>query len=174
MSLAARPMRLTTRTNIAARALMFCAIHADRQVRSLDIAGNCNTSLHHMLQVIGLLQVHGFVTTTRGRNGGLRLARSPGQISIGQVFRIFEADVPFAECFAGKANTCPLTENCRLRGYLIRALEAFYHEMDMVTLEDLVKGNCGLAELLSLSPAHQMARPGCTNTANLTALHAND
>lgn len=37
----------------------------------------------------------------------------------------------------------------------------FYHELDMVTPEDLVKGNCGLSELLSLSPAHQMVHTPC-------------
>lgn len=118
-------MRLTTRTTIATRALMFCAIRAYRQVRSPDIAGNCNTSLHHMLQVIGLLQAHGFVTTTRGRNGGLCLVWSPAQILIGQVVHLFEADVPFAECFAAESNTCPLVANCRLRGFLTWALDAF-------------------------------------------------
>lgn len=114
-----------------------------------------------MLQVVGLLQAHGFVTTTRGRTGGLCLAGSPAEISIGEVFRVFEADVPFAECFARGANTCPLTACCRLWIYLTRALDAFYHELDMVTLEDLVKGNCGLAALLALSPAARMRQPSC-------------
>ena len=38
---------------------------------------------------------------------------------------------------------------CRLRSYLTRAVEAFYHELDMVTLADLIRGNCGLAGLLA-------------------------
>lgn len=31
-----------------------------------------------------------------------------------------------------------------------RALKAFYHELDMVTLADLAKGNCGLAAFLAV------------------------
>jgi Rrf2 family nitric oxide-sensitive transcriptional repressor len=69
------------------------------------------------------------------------------------MFRLFEADIPFAECFDAEHNSCPLTETCRLRSYLERALGAFYHELDMVTLEDLVRGNCGLAKLLAMHPA---------------------
>jgi Rrf2 family nitric oxide-sensitive transcriptional repressor len=74
------------------------------------------------------------------------------QISIGAVFRVFEGGVPFAECFDAEANSCPLSPTCRLRNYISRALEAFYHELDMVTLADLVKGNCGLTALLDMAP----------------------
>jgi Rrf2 family transcriptional regulator, nitric oxide-sensitive transcriptional repressor len=146
-------MRLTTKTNLAARVLMACAVNDGKTLRSAEIAQTCNASLNHLLQVVTALQVHGFVETTRGRNGGLRLARLPAQISIGEVFRVFEAGVPFAECFAPETNTCPLTASCRLRGFVSRAVESFYHELDMVTLADLTKGNCGLVALLTV-PDH--------------------
>ena len=145
-------MRLTTRTNLAARVLMACAVNDGMIVRTSEIAKKCNASTHHLLQVVNLLHGNGFVETIRGRSGGLRLARPMEQISIGAVFRIFEAGVPFAECFDDQANSCPLSSTCRLRTYISRSLEAFYHELDMVTLTDLVKGNCGLTALLDMSP----------------------
>jgi Rrf2 family nitric oxide-sensitive transcriptional repressor len=144
-------MRLTTKTNLAARVLMACAINDGRTLRSVEIADACNASLNHLLLVVGALQAHGFVETIRGRNGGLRLARAPAKISIGEVFRVFEAGVPFAECFSPDTNTCPLTASCRLKSFVSRAVEAFYHELDMVTLLDLIKGNCGLDKLLSIT-----------------------
>ncbi|WP_081963987.1 Rrf2 family transcriptional regulator [Hoeflea sp. BAL378] len=150
-------MRLTTRTNLATRVLMFCAVHDGRVVRSSDIARACNASNNHLGHVIHQLQQHGFVETMRGRAGGLQLALKPRDISIGRVFRLFEAGVPFAECFAGAENTCPLTGECRLRGFITRAVEAFYHELDMVTLEDLVRGNCGLETILALAPERPSA-----------------
>jgi Rrf2 family nitric oxide-sensitive transcriptional repressor len=143
-------MRLTTKTNLAARVLMACAINDRVILRSAQIAKTCNASLNHLLQVVNALQANGFIETIRGRSGGLRLARPPAQISIGDVFRVFEAGTPFAECFAPETNTCPLSQTCRLRGYVARAVEAFYHEMDLVSLEDLTKGNCGLAALLTV------------------------
>lgn len=145
-------MRLTIRTNLASRVLMYCALNAGRTVRSTDIAEACNASGNHLSQVIHQLQQSGFVTTLRGRTGGLQLSRAPAEISIGRVFRVFEATTPFAECFDAASNTCPLVRECRLRGYIARALEAFYHELDLVTLDDLVRGNCGLAALLALQP----------------------
>lgn len=141
-------MRLTTKTNLAARVLMACAINDGRTLRSVEIAEACNASLNHLLLVVSALQAYGFVETIRGRKGGLRLARPPAKISIGEVFRVFEAGVPFAECFSPDTNTCPLAAACRLKSFVSRAVEAFYHELDMVTLDDLTKGNCGLDELL--------------------------
>ena len=145
-------MRLTTRTNLAARTLMFCAVNDEQLVRTSDIADRCNASINHVARVVQQLQAEGYLETLRGRTGGIRLARPANRISIGAVFRIFETDIPFAECFDEVRNTCPLAATCRLRGYVVRALEAFYHELDMVTLEDLVRGNCGLMDLLAMRP----------------------
>lgn len=145
-------MRLTTRTNLASRILMACAVNDGNTMRTAEIAERCNASVHHLLQVVNQLQFNGFIETVRGRNGGLKLARPMAQISIGEVFRVFEAGVPFAECFDAETNTCPLSGTCRLRSYISRALEAFYHELDLVTLSDLVEGNCGLTGLLAMAP----------------------
>ena len=158
-------MRLTTRTNLAARILMACAVNDGVTVRTSEIAKKCNASTHHLLQVVNLLHGNGFVETIRGRSGGLRLARPMEQISIGAVFRVFEAGVPFAECFDEQTNSCPLSATCRLRGFISRALEAFYHELDMVTLADLVKGNCGLSALLDMSPRGTISCDGPADSA---------
>ncbi|MEZ5752621.1 MAG: Rrf2 family transcriptional regulator [Paracoccaceae bacterium] len=153
-------MRLTTKTNLAARVLMACALNEGKTLRTAEIAQVSNASVNHLLQVVNGLQANGFVETLRGRHGGLRLARAPQQISMGSVFRVFEAGHPFAECFDPESNTCPLSTECRLRGFIARAVEAFYHELDMVTLEDLTRGNCGLESLLSVPDALGDACPG--------------
>lgn len=144
-------MRLTTRTNIAMRALMYCAVNAGRIVRKSDIAKACNTSENHMAQVINLLSRHGLLKTTRGRHGGVTLEQQPSEISVGQVFRKLEARTPFAECFAAEAeNTCPLRDFCKLRDALSVALGEFYRSLDKLSLADLVKDNRPLEETLLL------------------------
>ncbi|WP_376870242.1 Rrf2 family transcriptional regulator [Albirhodobacter sp. R86504] len=155
-------MRLTTKTNLAARILMACAVNEGIMLRSAEIAKTCNASLNHLLQVVNALQAHGFIHTVRGRSGGVQLARPAAEISMGAMFRLFEAGAPFAECFDPQTNSCPLSDTCRLRTYIARALEAFFHEMDMVTLEDLTKGNCGLNALLAVP---ESLRRGCDEVA---------
>ena len=154
-------MRLTTRTNLASRILMACAVNDGSTLRTSEIAKKCNASPNHLLQIVNLLQNTGFVQTIRGRHGGLKLARAMDKISVGEVFRVLEAGMPIAECFDPKTNSCPLSEICRLRSYIARAVEAFYRELDMVTLADLVKGNCGLSALLDMTPR---LAPDCDGT----------
>lgn len=143
-------MRITMRTNLAIRTLMFCAVNPHITVRKSDIAAACNASEHHLAQVIRTLGHHGFIDATRGRNGGLQLMRPPAHINIGSVFRIFEADLPFAECFS-TSNTCPLMDVCWLRDAISNAVDAFYRSLDKVLLSDLIDGNDRLAELLRLN-----------------------
>lgn len=144
-------MRVTKRTNIAMRILMFCAGNPGRLVTKHEIAGRCNASENHLAQVINQLAQLGFLSTHRGRNGGLRLARPASDILIGEVFRALEAPVPLAECFADVDNTCPLTHACRLRGALARAAQAFYATLDPITLDDLVCNNADLMTILAPS-----------------------
>lgn len=154
-------MRLTTRTNLALRTLMVCAVNNERVVRKTDVATAINASENHLAQVVNQLGQHGFINTIRGRNGGFTLARSPQQISVGDVFRTFEADLPFIECFSG-SNTCPLKAVCRMGGHLAKAVEAFYATLDPLTLHDLVDCNNGLEALLTLdTQAHTADRLRC-------------
>lgn len=153
-------MRLTMRTNLAARVLMFCGVNADKTVRSSQIAEATNASSNHLSQVIHQLQQLGYVNTRRGRGGGLTLARPAGEITMGELFRDFEADVPFAECYDLSKNDCPLSEKCRLSHYISKALDAFYRELDKVTLADLLRENVGLHELLAVAEGDTFT-PNC-------------
>ncbi len=142
-------MRLTTRTNLALRTLMFCAVNRDTLVRKHDAAQAVNASENHLAQVINKLAQDGFIVTLRGRHGGFHLARDPGSISVGAVFRAFESGLPFIECFSDN-NTCPLKAHCAMRPHLARAVEAFYSALDELYLSELVACNVGLKALLSI------------------------
>lgn len=142
-------VRVTKRTNIAMRVLMFCAANTGRLVTKAEIAVRCNASENHLAQVINQLAQLGYLHTQRGRNGGLSLARPAEQINIGDVFRVLEAPVPVAECFADVDNTCPLKDACRLRTALSDAVEAFYGSLDPITLEALVCTNVDLLDILN-------------------------
>ncbi len=143
-------MRVTMRTNIAMRALMYCAVNADRIVRKAEIAEACNASENHLAQVVNQLAHLGVLSTLRGRGGGITLNRKPEEITVGEVFRELEGCLPLAECFAGPTNTCPIVDCCQLQGVLARAQEAFYAELDKVTLKDLTGGNTKLEALLGV------------------------
>ncbi|NBB98950.1 MAG: Rrf2 family transcriptional regulator [Alphaproteobacteria bacterium] len=154
-------MRLTTRTNLALRTLMVCAVNTDRLVRKQDVARAVNASENHLAQVINKLAQDGFISTQRGRHGGFSLNRAASSIGVGEVFRTFEADLPVIECFSDH-NTCPLKDHCRMGKHLKRAVDAFYGALDDLYLSDLTDCNGGLEQLLQLDGPHlpQQCQPG--------------
>jgi Rrf2 family nitric oxide-sensitive transcriptional repressor len=79
------------------------------------------------------------------------LGRRADDIRVGEVFRAFEAVLPFAECFAGAENNCPLVGACRLKCVLAEALDAFYAKLDAVSITDLMRDNNELQGLLKVA-----------------------
>lgn len=152
-------MRVTKRTNIAMRVMMYCACNTGRLVTKSEIAQRCNASENHLAQVINQLAQLGFLHTQRGRNGGLELARPASEIVIGDIFRALEAPVPLAECFADVDNTCPLASACRLRIALHDAANAFYATLDPLTLESMVCDNHALFDIVGPTATCQHAAP---------------
>jgi Rrf2 family transcriptional regulator, nitric oxide-sensitive transcriptional repressor len=145
-----RAMRLTTRTSLALQTLMYCAANPGQTVRKHDAAIACHASENHLAQVIHALSLTGFLTTVRGRSGGLRLARDPSKIAVGDVVRKFESPLPFAPCMEN-GDTCHLSACCRLKCAFDDALTAFHAVLDRVTLEDLVKDNTELKKLMQFA-----------------------
>ncbi len=144
-------MRLTIRTNLALRTLIFCAVNNGCTVRKAEIAEACNASENHLAQVIHKLAQAGYVTTVRGRTGGLRMRRDPTSLRVGEVVRHFESCVALTECMEADSGSCPLTANCVLKDVFSGALEAFYGALDKWTLADLVDNNAGLTKLLKVA-----------------------
>lgn len=149
-------MRLTMRTDLALRVLMYCAANSGRIVRKHEVAERCNASENHLAQVIHQLGALGYLHTLRGRGGGMRLARAPATIVVGAVFRDFEAALPLAECFDRPGDSCPLKPVCTLRIWLSRAADAFYATLDQVTLADLVRAPGDMLAAMQSLPADQL------------------
>lgn len=131
-------MRITKRTNIAVRLLMYCAANSDRLVTKAEIADCCKISENHLAQVINQLSQRGFLNTHRGRRGGIALARPASEIRVGDVFRQIEGPVPIVECLGDGDDTCPQLNVCRLRTALSDAAQAFFQALDEVTLDALI------------------------------------
>jgi Rrf2 family nitric oxide-sensitive transcriptional repressor len=130
-------MRLTRHTDYALRVLIHLGLQNGRQVSIRDIATAYGISEAHLMKVVHGLAKRGYIATTRGRGGGLKLARPPEEISIGAVVRDTEDDMALTECF-GAGNACPIAGPCGLQSMLREALDAFLVVLDRHTLDDLL------------------------------------
>jgi Rrf2 family transcriptional regulator, nitric oxide-sensitive transcriptional repressor len=143
-------LRLTAFTDYSLRVLMFVASAPEQRATIAQVASAFGISEHHLVKVVHQLGRLDVLVNTRGRRGGLRLARPASAINVGEVVRATEgSDFP-AECFDRERNTCPIAGTCRLERVLAEAVGAFHAVLARHTLEDLVSNRAILATILHL------------------------
>ncbi len=130
-------MRLTHMTDYALRLLMYLAQQPDRLCTIAEVAGAHGLSEAHLMKITHQLGLAGWISTVRGKGGGMRLAAPPAQINLGAVVRSMESDFQLVECF-GREDHCTLSGQCRLTGILQGALHGFMQHLDRYTLADLL------------------------------------
>lgn len=141
-------MRLTDYTDYALRTLMYLGAHADATATIQEIADAYGISKNHLMKVVHEFGQAGYIETSRGRGGGIRLGRPAKQISIGDVVRLAEGEFTLVECFGPGGNRCVITPACRLKRVFEGALDAFMAELDRHTLADLIENRAALIRLL--------------------------
>jgi len=128
-------MQLTRHTDYAFRVLIYlCSEDKEQLAKASEIAEVFDVSLNHLAKVIHQLGKAGFITTLRGKYGGIRLARPPQDISLGAVVRAMEVTLDPVNC---NQPVCRLRTNCQLKPILNRAMEAFVSTLDEYTLADV-------------------------------------
>lgn len=142
-------MRLTTFTDYTLRVLIYLGAH-QRQGRLAtigDVAAAYGVSENHLMKIVHHLAQQGYVETTRGKGGGMRLARAPESINLGEVVRGAEEDLAVVECFQKDNFQCPIVPACALRGIFGRAMDAFFEVLDGQTLADLLEPRAQLVRI---------------------------
>lgn len=143
-------MKLTLHTDYALRMLIFLAVRDGRQVTVSDVATTYGLSRNHLLKVALNLGRLGYIRTTRGRSGGIALAKRPEDINLGEVVRHMEDGFALVDCMSdGRA--CAISRACRLKGIVGMALDAFMAVFDRFTLADIAGNTEALESLFDLN-----------------------
>lgn len=144
-------MRLTYQTDYALRLLMYLAVHPDEGTKVADVAESYGISRNHLLKVTLRLGKLGYISTVRGRAGGISLALPPEEINIGTIVRQMEDSLAVVECMGSTGGTCIISPACRLKGVVRKALNAFLSVFDSYTLADIAGNQSELIDLLGFS-----------------------
>ncbi len=144
-------MRLTLWTDYALRTLIYIGVKGERLSTIAEIAESFDISAAHLMKVVNKLGQQGYVETVRGKGGGIRLARKPGQIRVGAVVRDTEEELAVLGCLA-EPGFCRIQGCCVLRRALREATQAFLHTLDGYTLAELLAPRIQLIRSLGLAP----------------------
>lgn len=130
-------MQLTQFTDYSLRVLIYLARLPPPGVATVpEIARYHAISRNHLVKVVHNLAGSGFLLTTRGKGGGMQLARPAGMIGIGEVLRATEPHMNLVECFDPKANQCRIVRGCFLKAILHEGRRSFMSVLDRYTLAD--------------------------------------
>jgi Rrf2 family protein len=87
-------------------------------------------------KVLKGLQRAGMVISSRGAQGGYRLARGPEHITAAQILDIFEGPIAITEC-SGASSQCGIERQCRVGSAWQRVNAAIRRALEEVTLRQL-------------------------------------
>jgi Rrf2 family transcriptional regulator, nitric oxide-sensitive transcriptional repressor len=134
-------MRLTLYTDYSLRVLLYLASREEEIVTITEVSDFYKISRNHLVKVVHNLGLNGYILTSRGRHGGIKLARTAKEIPIGEVVRSTEPDFDLLECFNPATDRCVITRTCSLKSVLFNAQAGFLDVLDEYTLEDIAKAS---------------------------------
>lgn len=134
-------MRLNAQTDFSLRMMMYLASKRGASATIQEISTHLGLSQAHLMRVAAKLSSAGLVSSTRGRLGGLALARDPHLITVEEVVKSIEPDFHLVQCFDELHKSCSIEPACLLKGTLSSALKAFFAELRAVSLASLTDPN---------------------------------
>lgn len=143
-------MQLTLHTDYALRVLIYLAQKKEGLTTITEIADFYHISRNHLVKVVHHLSTEGFIQTTRGKHGGMRLARTADMISVGEVVRRMEPNFDIVECFSASNQPCTVISVCALKAVLYQASNEFLGILDKYTVADATQQNAHTEQLFSV------------------------
>ena len=110
-------------------------------VKTWEIAKREDISQKYLEQIVIPLIREGVVTSVRGAKGGYLLAVPPETLTLGRIVRILEEKSDLIDCL-GNPVKCPRAPDCKARGAWKAASNAFYQELDSMTVASILEPDC--------------------------------
>ena len=135
-------MKISTKGRYGLRALVDIAISSREEPVSLsEIALRQNISISYLEQLIAKLKKAGIVNSSRGAKGGYSIAKSPDEISVGDILRVLEGNLDPVSCaeITGEGETCSGSELCVTKYVWKRISDSIKNTVDSLMLSELIK-----------------------------------
>ncbi len=147
-------MKLTSATDFSFRILIYVGLNNQKMITMNEVSEAYGLSHHHLSKLSKILINNGILEAKRGRDGGVKLAIDPSEITLGSIVRLMEPAKTLVDCQAGTGGCCKILSACRLIGILAESRMAFFKVLDNYTIADLIddpKAAISLKEIFSQS-----------------------
>lgn len=133
-------MKISSKGRYALRMMVDIAEHKKGEWISIkDISIRQNISIKYLEQIVTSLSKSGLLLSSRGPQGGYKLAMDPEQYTVGQILRVMEGSLAPVSCLENNVNTCERQGVCVTLGFWKGLSEVVNRYMDSVTLKDLIE-----------------------------------
>jgi Rrf2 family iron-sulfur cluster assembly transcriptional regulator len=131
-------MKLSTRSRYGTRLMIDLAEHGLKNfVQLKDVSKRQGISLKYLEQIVIPLKRAKLLVSARGAGGGYRLARSPREITVGEIVALLEGGNSIIHC-ATKPEICDRAKSCLTRNLWIETADIMFGKLNSVTLFDLI------------------------------------
>lgn len=131
-------MKISTKGRYAVRVMLDLAVHnTGEYIKVKQIAERQEISEKYLEQIISVLNKAGFVKSTRGAQGGYRIAGNPENYTVGMVLRLTEGKLCPVSCLEDEVNQCGRCDTCETLTVWKELHEAINKVVDGVTIADL-------------------------------------
>jgi len=133
-------MKISSRGRYAVRIMVDLAVHNTGEYTKVNqIARRQDISEKYLEQIISVLNKAGYVKSTRGAQGGYKLARDPGAYTVGMILRLTEGSLCPVACLEGDMNECERCDTCETLDVWKQLNAAINQVVDGVTIADLAE-----------------------------------
>ena len=133
-------MKISTRGRYAMRMMMDLAMtKPEEYVTIKSIAARQEISEKYLEQIITVLSRSGFVKSTRGAQGGYKLAKPAQEYTVGMILRAIEGSLVPVACMEDEPNECRRSASCVMLDIWKQVDQAISDVVDHVTLAELAQ-----------------------------------
>lgn len=130
-------LRVSKLTDYGSVLLCHMARFPDQVFSTASLARTVHLPPPTVSKLLKILHSNGLVLSTRGKNGGYRLAFPADQISLAQIVSALEGSIAVTECSVRK-DLCQLEKYCEIRDSWQGINRVIYDSLAQVSLQDML------------------------------------
>jgi Rrf2 family protein len=134
-------MKITFKGDYALKIILDLAMNYNNSVTPIkDISRRQDIPERFLEQIITILKGANYVKTVRGPRGGVRLAKDPGRISVGEIIRLIEGPTSPISCVSKTGYShCDFEKRCAFHAMFREIRDKINAVVDETNFAEMVK-----------------------------------